>query len=330
MRKKQNLILLISILITIFSIFLFVFNDERKWSSMFNSNTNNEKPIQETVKNTEQPQYDQIKKTTETRTVEIHLNEEFIVDRDKNSYITDENGTITGNILYKHSTLKEEQRAVFAFLQNVTTPIKIEMNGIVDSHHIIDIPKEGVKKIPFTISDLPPGKHIIYIISEKVLNDKISDPLEIYQTQRTVARNYLSVEVTNKSKEISKIQNIYTTVQKIKNIENETSEVMQIYTDSNLTKEVEYIDIDNYFLTIENQHDFELNAHINLISEYVPFALKKVIIPPKSKVVVPISLKDINLNKSARIILVGEPTEEINLPFQLRIIKKTNRFPVKN
>ncbi|MFB5089363.1 hypothetical protein PGC35_19595 [Psychrobacillus sp. PGGUH221] len=329
MMKKRHILLLV-IMIPLILILLFVLIDERKWSIMFNSNTNNEKSIQQSTKETEQSRDIKSKKTTESRTVEIHLNTEFIVDRDKNSYKTNEKGTIKGNILYKHSTLTEEQIAVYAFLQNDNTPLKIEINGTVNSHHIIDVPKEGTKKIPFTISSLPPGEHFIYIISEKVLNDKISDPLEIYKTQKTVAGNYLSLEVINKGKEVSSIQNKFTPAQKIQDLENETTLVMQMYEDSNLTKEVESISKDNYFLTIENKHDFELKAQLKLISEYIPVELQQVLIPPKSKVMVPIEIKNINLNKSARIIMVGEPLENLDIPLPLRIVKITNRFPIVN
>lgn len=316
-------------MVAIISIFLFVI-DERKWSIIFNSNANNEKSIQQTSKEIEHSKDIQSKKTSESRTVEIQLNNEFIGDRTKNLHITNEKGAIKGNILYKHSTLKEERIAVYAYLENNNNPVKIEINGSVGSYHIIDVPKEGTKKVPFTISNLPSGEQVIYIISEKVLNDKVSDPLEIYKTQKTVAANYLLLKVNNMSKGVSTIQDIYIKVQKIQDIENETSIVMQMYVDSNLTKEVESINKDNYFLTIENQHDFELKAHLKLISEYESLELQQVLVPPKSKVMVPIVLKDINMNNSARIIMVGVPSEKLDIPFPVRIVKTTNRFPVVN
>lgn len=111
----------------------------------------------------------------ESRTTEIHLNPEYIIDRDKNSFQTNEKGTIQGFIWYKYSTTVENQLAVFAFLENDATPVKIEMNGTVASYHMVDIPKEGGKKVPFTITNLPHGNHTLYIISEKVLSNTISD-----------------------------------------------------------------------------------------------------------------------------------------------------------
>lgn len=328
MMKKKTILLLV-FLTSILSIFLFIFIDERKWPIITNPNINNEKSIQQSTKEAENSGDSQSEKTTESRKVEIRINDKFILDEDKNSFVTNDEGTIKGNIFYKHSTIKEEQTAVYAFLENDNTPVKIEIDGAVDSRHIIDVPKEGTIKVPFTISNLPKGDHFIYIISEKVMNDKTSDPLEIYTTQETVGVNYLSVEVKNKSKEISNIQDTFTTVQKIQDIDNEASPTIQVYEDSNLTKEVKSISNDNYFLTLENIHDFELKANLKLISEYETLELQQVLIPPRSKVLVPIDLKDINMNSSVRIIMVGEPSGNLDIPLPLRVIKMTNRFQIE-
>ncbi|WP_107942862.1 hypothetical protein [Metasolibacillus fluoroglycofenilyticus] len=139
---------------------------------MRDSNTYHEKSSQHTVK-----------KTTESRTTEIHLNPEYIIDRDLNSFQTDEKGTLEGFIWYKYSTTKENQLAVYAFLENDATPVNIEINESIAPYHMINIPKEGGKKVPFTITNLPQGEHILYILGEKVLNHSVQDPMEIYDTQ---------------------------------------------------------------------------------------------------------------------------------------------------
>lgn len=330
MINKNKSILLISILIIVsLSIFFFIFED-KKGETMENTNTDNEKKSQPVYEEVGKNNKSKSKKTTETRTVEFHLDKEFIVDQNRNSFKSNEKGMIKGNILYIHSTIKEEQRAVYAFLENDNTPIEMEIEGKEGYHHIIDIPKKGTKKVDFTIADLPPGKHIIYIISEKVLNNNVNDPLEIYETQQTVARNYISVAVNNENRKISKIQNIYTPSKKIQSIDKETSVQLRMYEDSNLTKEVESIKKGNYFLAIENPHDFGLKAHLKLISEYVPLEFQSILIPPKAKVMVPINLKDYKISNSIRIIMVGEPAEKLDLPLPLRIVKETFRFPVEN
>ncbi|MGE7606563.1 hypothetical protein ACQKML_08130 [Peribacillus frigoritolerans] len=326
MKKRKSIILVVA-LITIVSILLFFTMNERKWSFLVNSN--NKTSTQQKL-DTGQPQDNQVTQTTETRSVEINPDKEFIVDKDKNSFKTNEKGIIKGNISYIHSTLKDEQRVVYAFLENDDKPLKIEINGTLAPHHIIDVPKEGTKKIPFTVSDLPPGEHMLYIISEKILDDNINDPLEVSQTQKAVAGNYLSIDVHNKNKGKSTSKKVFKRTQDSQEIEKETSLVMQMYEDSNLTKEVESINKDNYFLTIENPYDFELNAQLKLVSEYVPLDLQQVILPSKSKVVVPINFKDLNISKSLRILMVGTPSKKSDTPFQLRVVKKTNRYLVEN
>lgn len=267
----------------------------------------------------------------ESRTTEIHLNPKYIIDRDKNSFQTDEKGTIKGFIWYKYSTTVENQLAVFAFLENDATPVKIEMNGTVAPYHMIDIPKEGGKKVPFTIINLPRGHHILYIISEKVLNNTISDPLEIYDTQRTVARNFLSIKVHNEQTETSTIPNNYAAVEKIQDLKNETSVIMQMYEDADLTKEVDTINsMDNYFLTIESQYDFEMKAHLKLISDYETLELQQILIPANAKVIVPTNFQAFQIDKSARIIMAAAPSEKLDIPYALRVVKTTKRFPIEN
>ncbi|MEC1178285.1 hypothetical protein P9B03_07310 [Metasolibacillus meyeri] len=277
---------------------------------------------------TEQPILWALEGSNERRTTAIYLKPKFIIDRDQNSFQTDEKGMIEGYILYEYSTVKESQLAVFAFLENDITPIKIKMNGVVASYHMIDLPNEGGT---FTITNLPRGNHILYIISEKVLNNTISDPVEIYDTQITVARNFLSIKVQNERTETSTIPSSYATVEKIQDSKNDTSVIMQMYEDSNLTKEVDFINnIDDYFLTIENQYDFEMKAHLKLISGYETLELQQILIPANAKVLVPTNFQAFHINKSARIIMVAAPSEKLDIPYALRVVKTTKRFPIEN
>ncbi|WP_342558848.1 hypothetical protein [Metasolibacillus sp. FSL K6-0083] len=283
---------------------------------MSDLNTHHEKSSQHTVK-----------KTTESRTTEIHLNPEYIIDRDLNSFQTDEKGTLEGFIWYKYSTTKENQLAVYAFLENDATPVNIEINESTAPYHIINIPKEGGKKVPFTITNLPQGEHMLYIIGEKVLNHSVQDPMEIYDTQRTVARNFLSVKVNNEHSETATISSSYMTAQKIEDLKNETSVIMQMYENSNLIKEAELLNRkDEYFLTIENQYDFELKAHLKLISEYEAFELQQIIVAPSSKVVIPLNFQAYHLMNSARLIMVAAPSEPLHTDYSLRIVKTTKRM----
>ncbi|WP_153061599.1 hypothetical protein [Metasolibacillus fluoroglycofenilyticus] len=117
------------------------------------------------------------------------------------------------------------------------------------------------------------------------------------------------------------------TAQKIEDLKNETSVIMQMYEDSNLIKEAELLNRkDEYFLTIENQYDFELKAHLKLISEYEAFELQQIIVAPSSKVVVPLNFQAYHLMNSARLIMVAAPSEPLHTDYSLRIVKTTKRM----
>ncbi|MDE5055354.1 hypothetical protein NDK25_24355 [Niallia taxi] len=332
MIKRKYSILVVALLILILFILAFIVYtiNERKGSILTNSNniTTNQSQMSK-----EQSVDDSgIKETTETRSVQVLPDEEYIVDIDNISFKTDAYGTLKGNISYTQSTLTEEQRIVYGFLEDNNSPIKIELDGDLAPHHTIDTPKEGTKTIPFALKDLPPGDHILYIVSEKVLNDNISDPLEIASTQKSVAANYFSLKVNNKNKDkTANTERTYSTAKVVKELEIETSEVMKLYEDSNLTKEVvSELKNDKYFLTIKNPYDFELNARFKLISEYEPSDLQDVNIPANSKVIVPINLKSSKLYKSARVLMLAEPAKDMGLSYAARFIKVTNRFKVEN
>lgn len=105
---------------------------------------------------------------------------------------------------------------------------------------------------------------------------------------------------------------------------------MQMYEDADLTKEVDTINsMDDYFLTIENQYDFEMKAHLKLIADYETLELQQILIPANAKVIVPTNFQAFQIDNSARIIMVAAPSEKLDIPYALRVVKTTKRFTIE-
>ena len=275
------------------------------------------------------PETEIISKTVESRTAEVSIDKKFDIDRKKLAFKTNKKGELQATYIVTHSTQKDEKIVFYAFLEDDNSPIIMEVNGQKAAYHMISVPKKGQTKFEFTLSGLPLGEHIVYLFGEKYLENGILDELEVIQTQQAVAQNYFSLDVHNSNTYPLKVDNLFKTVEIIEDSYDAGLISMELYSDLELSMEVDFITDGDYFLVITNSREFELKAHLKLVSDYKAEELEQIIVPANSKVMLPVNLDNNIAQDSIRFVLVGEPTDKINIDFLARTILQSKRFPVE-
>jgi len=272
------------------------------------------------------PEEGNIKKIVERRKVEIDIDKYYEIDKNKLAFKTDQNGEIKGSYKLTHSTQKDEKKIIYAFLEDDNSPILIDIDGQKEQYHIVEVPKNGERKVNFTLTDIPSGDHIVYIFGEKYLEKDVQDELGIKQTQEAVTQNYFALKVLNKRAKSSTIEENYTRLKKVGDSKTGMN-ILELYEDKSFSKEVDIIENNHeYYLALNNPSKYKLKSHLKLISEYGIEELKKVIVPENSKVILPITLERIIDTETVRFILVGKPIEDIDVTFPARIIEKSKRY----
>ena len=281
---------------------------------------------EKSIDKVELPEEGKMKKMVERRKVEIDIDKQYEIDKNKLAFKTDQNGEIKGSYKLTHSTQKDEKKIIYAFLEDDNSPILIDIGGQKEQYHIIEVPKNSEKKVNFTLTGIPSGEHIVYIFGEKYLEKDIQDELEIKQTQEAVTQNYFALNVLNKRAKSSTIEGNYTLLKKVG--ESITGiNILELYEDKSLSKEVDIIDNNQeYYLAINNPSKYNLKSHLKLITEYGIEELKKATVLKNSKMILPITLERISDIGTVRFILVGKPMEDIDVTFPARIIEKSNRY----
>ncbi|GEM_PF-2436351 len=289
-------------------------------------NYNKKEPEVETL---DKPKLETIKKTIESRRVEVRIADKYVVDRDKMSFKTDDNGLLEVTHILTHNTLKEEEINLYAFLEDDNTPILIELNGNQSQTHLIKVPKEGEVESNLILKGLPPGDHIIYFVSEKNLKTDVNDDLEIRQTQAAISKNYFSLHVPNKT-EVPSDNNttLFKTIEKEEDLKTKGPISLELYEDEEQLVEASDIKQDEYFLIIKNTREYGFNARINLISDFKTENIENITIEKDSITKLPITLKDIGETNSLRIVFIGEPTVDLNAPYPVREMQFTERLNV--
>ena len=274
------------------------------------------------------PEEGYIKKMVERRKVEIDIDKQYEIDKNKLAFKTDQNGEIKGAYKLTHSTQKDERKIIYAFLEDDNSPILIDIGEQKEQYHVIEVPKNGDKKVDFTLIGIPSGNHIVYIFGEKYLEKDVQNEIEIKQTQEAVTQNYFALNVINKGVKSSTIEENYTLLKKVGNSKTGIN-ILELYEDKNLSKEVDSIENNReYYLAINNPSKYKCKSHLKLITEYGIRELKKLIVPENSKVILPITLERISDTETVRFVLVGKPTEDIDVTFPARIIEKSKRLLV--
>ena len=145
-----------------------------------------EKEIKKDSMNKE-PKITTVERTVEERRVEVNIDEKFEIDRDQLALETNKEGKLQATYIITNNVQKEEKRIMYAIIEGDISPLMIDINGEINKYHIITVPKKGEVKVDFTLSGLPNGKHIVYIFSEKYIDNKNFDELEKVQSQKVLS-----------------------------------------------------------------------------------------------------------------------------------------------
>ena len=287
-----------------------------------------EKEIKKDSMNKE-PKMTTVERTIEERRVEVNIDEKFEIDRDQLAFETNQEGKLQATYIITNNVQKEEKRIMYAIIEGDISPFTMDINGKKTKYHIITVPKQGEVKVDFTLSGLPKGKHIVYIFSEKYIDNKTFDELEKIQSQKVFAQNYFSLDVKNNNNYSVRVRNNFKPVKKIE--ESHTGDMISLYLydDQEWSNEVSSIEEKKYYLLINNHQEFELKGHLYLFSDYNSEKLEQIIVPANSKAVFPVNLENHKAKESIRFLLLGEPTEKIDIQFPVRIIHTSKRIPIK-
>ncbi|HHW36758.1 MAG TPA: hypothetical protein GXX18_05885 [Bacillales bacterium] len=194
-----------------------------------------------------------------------------------------------------------------------------------NTHHFIDVSENGETKVDFSLDDLPSGTHIIYIISEKVIDNNLKDHLEKKQNQEVFSANHFSLEIDKKK--IDKNER-FKPVENIEDSYQDERISLRLYEDKKLTTEVSSVEDTNYYLMFNNPSENEISGVLKLLKDYSAETLDRIKVPANSKIMIPVKLKNLEDIQSIRFLLLAQPNIKDTV-FPLRTIKFSQRIPVK-
>ena len=287
-----------------------------------------EKEIKEDSMDKE-PKITTVERTIEERKVEVDIDEKFEIDREQLAFETNKEGKLQATYIITNNVQKEEKRIMYAIIEGDISPLMMEINGEENRYHIITVPKQGEIKVDFTLSGLPNGKHIVYIFSEKYIDNKTFDEIEKVQSQKVFAHNYFSLDVQNNNNNSVKVRNSFKPVKKIEESHKGDMISLYLYDDQEVSTEVSSIEEKKYYLLINNYQELELKGHLYLFSDYNSEKFEQIIVPANSKLVLPVNLENHRATESIRFLLLGEPTEKPDIQLPVRIMHTSKRIPIK-
>ncbi|MDN4606169.1 hypothetical protein [Sporosarcina highlanderae] len=280
-----------------------------------------------------EPNITTVERTVEERRVEVNIDKKFEIDRDQLAFETNKEGQLQATYILTNNVQKEEKRIMYAIIEEDISPLIMEINGEKTKYHIFTVPKQGEVKVDFTLSGLPKGKHIVYIYSEKYIDNKTFDELEKVQSQKIFTQNYFLLDVQNNSNNnnnnLDKFDDSFKPVTKIEESYEGDMISLFLYEDQELSTEVSSIEEKKYYLLINNYLEFELKGHLYLFSDYNVEKLEQILVPANSKAVFPVNLENHKAKESIRFILLGEPTEKPDIPIPVRLMHNSMRIPIK-
>ncbi|MGP7819350.1 hypothetical protein [Niallia sp. 01092] len=266
---------------------------------------------------------------SESRTTRISTTPEYINDLNKLDFKTNENGIFEGTHILKHNTSKDEKVVFYAVMENGASPLLITLNGKKGYFHMIDVPKCGEVQLNYSLSNIPAGKQMIYLFTEKYFDDyKHSDEWEKRHSNWYITHLYFSLDV--KGANPAPVANHLYVVPK--RIEKPTQKGLPItiYKDKNLFKEADELKEGTYYLSINNKYDREMQGQLMMMTDYTVGNSQKLFIPAFSKIIIPFELKKESLIESIRFILLGIPTKDyFEAPRPIRIVQGSHRLPVE-
>lgn len=253
-------------------------------------------------------------------------NKEYIKDFHTLSYKSGNAGQFTATLRVMHETEKVEKIIFYAMLEGEGTLLEFSVAGVKKVHHLVDVPRHGEVDFIFTFEDLPPGNHIIYLLTEDYLN-----PFYIEEECKGhIGFVYFAIEVENaKKKSLSNHVELFEynghTCNKDKKMK---IPQITLFKDKKMKKLVESVCSGSYYyLAINNPYDFEYDANLNVLVNYELNQLGKMTIPQSSKLVFPIILSEELLEdkQSILFLLIGKPIKapnEYGIPERIRFFSK--------
>lgn len=257
----------------------------------------------------------------ESRRVEVRIDKKFEIDREKFSFKTDENGEFQAAYIFTHKTQKIEKRAWYAMLEEKNSPLTMKVNGEKNSYYFVDVSKEGETRFDFTLTDLPPGEHIVYIISEKMKENHESD----LHPRIAFSVNYFSLKVDHSKPQ--KAEEQLKIVEKIGESDKGEMISLHLYEDRQLSTVVSAVSNKKYYLSINNNSEYEIKGRLKFVADYSTEDLDQIRIPANTKGLLPVNLENHKAKESIRFILLGKPTEKIDASFPARISMFSERIP---
>lgn len=258
----------------------------------------------------------------ESRRVEVRIDGKFEIDRKKLAFKTDENREFHAAYIFTYKIQKNERRVCYAMLEEENSPLTMKVNGEKNNYYIVDVSKDGETRIEFTLAELPSGEHIVYIISEKMKENHESD----LHSGMAFSANYFSLKV-NHSKHLNADEKVKE-VEKIGESDKGDMISLYLYENRQLSTEVSAVRKKKYYLSINNNSEYEIKGRVKLIADYSPVYLDQILLPAKTKGILPVNLENHKAKESIRFILLGKPTEKIDAPFPARISMFSERIPI--
>lgn len=250
-------------------------------------------------------------------------NKEYIKDFHTLSYKSGNAGQFTATLRVMHETEKVEKIIFYAMLEGEGTLLEFSVAGVKKVHHLVDVPRHGEVDFIFTFEDLPPGNHIIYLMTEDYLN-----PFYIEEECKGhIGFFYFAIEVENANKK-SLSNHVELFEYNGHTCQNDKGVKITLFKDKKMKKMVESVCSGSYYyLAINNPNDFEYDANLSVLVNYELNQLGKMTIPQSSKVVLPIILSEELLRdkQSILFLLIGKPIKEPNeygFPERIRFISK--------
>lgn len=248
---------------------------------------------------------------------------EYIKDFHTLSYKSGNAGQFTATLRVMHESKIVKKIIFYAMLEEEGTLLEFSIAGVKKVHHLVEVPRNGEVDFIFTFEDLPPGNHIIYLITE----DYISPFYIEEECKGHIGFFYFAIEVENaKKKSLSSHVELFEynghTCQNDKGVK------LTLFKDKKMKKLVESVCSGSYYyLAINNPYDFEYDAELSVLVNYELNQLGKMTIPQSSILVIPIILSEELLKdkQSILFLLIGKPIKEPNeygFPERIRFISK--------
>ncbi|MEK5481902.1 MULTISPECIES: hypothetical protein [unclassified Viridibacillus] len=255
----------------------------------------------------ESAKLEKVSHNSDSRTTRMETKPEFTNNKDKLDFKTDADGCFKGSYILNHQTQTGDKIVFYILVENIDSPVSFIVNGEESEYHIIHVLKLGEVTFDFELSNLPIGKHIIHLINEPCF-EYVEQVQECNPSIKYIyTRIYFSLEVTNGKMPLEHKKYEIMHEQRESDFKNRIS--LKLFEDKKLSIVAEQIKDGSYYLTINNDKDYEIKGQLCLMSDYRLESTQKLIVREKTKVIVPVKFHRETLKKSIRFIFLMTPTK---------------------